>query len=93
MASQMQQAIRVGWKTGDACQIYSNSKNSWCDGTIAYITTDDEGEWLEVRYCESMCKQVQRFSPEVRPVHDTNERKQVGQGALIRHVHMSMMIT
>ena len=77
-ASQMQHAIRAGWKTGDACQIYSNSKKKWVDGKIACITTDGEGEWLEVRYCESMCKQVQRFSNEVRPAHDTNQHKLVG---------------
>jgi len=58
--------IRASWKIGDTCQIFSTSKSKWLNGQIAEITTDDEGEWLEVRYGSS-CKQIQRFCKEIRP--------------------------
>jgi len=60
-------ALRAGWKTGSACQIYSNSKRKWFQGEVAQIFTDEEGEWLEVRYDKSMSKQVQRYSSDIRP--------------------------
>jgi len=59
--------IRAGWKMGASCQIYSNSKKKWFYGEVAQIFTDEEGEWLEVRYDKSMSKQVQRYSTDIRP--------------------------
>ena len=63
----VENSLRAGWKTGAACQIYSNSKKKWFSGEVAQIFTDEEGEWLEVRYDKSMSKQVQRYSSDIRP--------------------------
>eukprot|EP01084_Bolivina_argentea_P273469 465847_1 len=64
-------AIRAGWKTGSSCEIYSDSKMKWFDGEVAQIFTDEEGEWLEIRYgignLLGMKKQVQRYSALIRP--------------------------
>eukprot|EP01083_Nonionella_stella_P280957 955964_1 len=68
-------AIRAGWKTGANCQIYSNSKKKWFQGEVAQIFTDEEGEWLEVRYDKSMSKQVQRYSSDIRPHPDDLKKK------------------
>jgi len=62
--------VRAEWKTGAQCQIYSNSKRKWFPGEVAQIFTDEEGEWLEVRYDKSMSKQVQRYSSDIRPHPD-----------------------
>ena len=59
--------LRAGWKTGAVCQIYSHSKKKWFSGKIAGIFTDEEGEWLFIRYDKTMCKQVQRYCPDIRP--------------------------
>eukprot|EP00486_Rosalina_sp_Unknown_P001532 CAMPEP_0201564098 /NCGR_PEP_ID=MMETSP0190_2-20130828/2035_1 /ASSEMBLY_ACC=CAM_ASM_000263 /TAXON_ID=37353 /ORGANISM="Rosalina sp." /LENGTH=606 /DNA_ID=CAMNT_0047979789 /DNA_START=209 /DNA_END=2029 /DNA_ORIENTATION=+ len=68
-------AIRASWKTGAHCQIYSNSKKKWFQGEVAQIFTDEEGEWLEVRYDKSMSKQVQRYSSDIRPHPDDLKKK------------------
>eukprot|EP01083_Nonionella_stella_P144333 450477_1 len=60
-------AIRAGWKINSRCQIYSNSKKKWFLGEIVRITTDEQGEWLEVRYNQYMSKQVQRYGSEIKP--------------------------
>jgi len=52
---------------GAKCQIYSNSRKKWFYGEVAQIFTDEEGEWLEVRYDKSMGKQVQRYNTDIRP--------------------------
>ena len=59
--------IRYKWKTGDMCQIYSNTNKQWFQGVIVQIFHDEEGEWIEVRYHRSMSKQVQRYSTDIRP--------------------------
>jgi len=68
-------ALRASWKTGSPCQIYSNSKKKWFMGEVAQIFTDEEGEWLEVRYDKSMSKQVQRYSSDIRPHPDDLKKK------------------
>eukprot|EP01084_Bolivina_argentea_P304807 526505_1 len=77
-------AIRDGWKTGSHCQIYSNSKKKWFQGEVTQIFTDEEGEWLEVRYRydnKSTSKQVTRYSSDIRPIQDdiysSNDNKKV----------------
>eukprot|EP01084_Bolivina_argentea_P287428 493200_1 len=72
-------AIRAGWKTNSRCQIYSNSKKKWFFGEVAQIFTDEEGEWLEVRYDKSMSKQVQRYSSDIRPHPDDVKAKKKAQ--------------
>jgi len=62
--------IRAGWKTGDRCRIYSKSKKKWFRGEVSIIFTDEEGEWLEIRYDKSMSKQVQRYSADIKPDPD-----------------------
>jgi len=37
---------------------------------VNHFFTDEEGEWLEVRYDKSMSKQVQRYSSDIRPHPD-----------------------
>jgi len=67
--------IRSQWKMGASCQIYSNSKKKWFGGEVAQIFTDEEGEWLEIRYDKSMSKQVQRYSSDIRPNPDELKKK------------------
>ena len=55
-------------------EIYSDGQNKWLNGLIYKIFTDDEGEWLEVRYDKS-AKQVQRFCSEIRPSKGTIKPK------------------
>merc|ERR1719461_2266046 len=55
--------------TGSRCQIYSKSNRRWFDGEVAGISTDEEGEWLNVTY-EIWHKQVQRYSADIRPHPD-----------------------
>eukprot|EP01083_Nonionella_stella_P223735 797057_1 len=40
------------WKTGDICEIYSNSKKKWGKGKIIKILkgTYEEGEWFKIRF-------------------------------------------
>eukprot|EP01084_Bolivina_argentea_P154753 269746_1 len=66
----MEEFDRELWITGNKCEIYSRSKQKWYPGRIDKIFTDEEGEWLEIRYGKSMTKQVQRYSADIRPYSD-----------------------
>ena len=52
-------------QTGPACRIYSNSKKKWFHGEVVRISTDEEGEWLKVRFGKSKCKKIHRDSPDL----------------------------
>jgi len=61
-------AQRKGWKEASECQVYSDSKGKWYEGTIIKIDPKDDRE-IEVKYDVggySRTKQVDRFGPEVR---------------------------
>mmetsp|Transcript_55474 Transcript_55474/g.92213 ORF Transcript_55474/g.92213 Transcript_55474/m.92213 type:complete len:319 (-) Transcript_55474:290-1246(-) len=59
--------LRDRWIAGQKCEIFSMSKGLWFTGKITKIFIDHEGEWLEIVYNKTCTKQVQRFSPNVRP--------------------------
>eukprot|EP00485_Elphidium_margaritaceum_P010703 CAMPEP_0202685950 /NCGR_PEP_ID=MMETSP1385-20130828/1750_1 /ASSEMBLY_ACC=CAM_ASM_000861 /TAXON_ID=933848 /ORGANISM="Elphidium margaritaceum" /LENGTH=828 /DNA_ID=CAMNT_0049340425 /DNA_START=73 /DNA_END=2559 /DNA_ORIENTATION=+ len=65
--------LRKAWKVNSKCQIYSDSNQRWCDGTINNISHDAEGEWLHVRY-NNNDKQIQRYSNSIRPCFDPNDK-------------------
>jgi len=63
---------RAKLRVGSRCRVYSQSKKKWFWGVVSRISTDDVGEWLEVRYDTTMSKQVQRYSTGIYPasLHD-----------------------
>jgi len=66
--------LRQSLDKGDEVEIFSNTHQEWYLGEIVDIIKDEEGEWLNCVWNrangEAMSKQVQRFSTDVRPVHD-----------------------
>ena len=65
------ESIRAAWKTGSRCEIFSASTKQWFLGEIVRTFTDEQGEWLEVRYGQSTAnqkKQVHRDSDVIRPL-------------------------
>ena len=62
--------IRAAWDTGSRCEIFSRSANQWFSGEVVRVFTDEQGEWLVVRFVlggEYASKQVQRQDDCVRP--------------------------
>eukprot|EP01084_Bolivina_argentea_P268155 455392_1 len=62
----MDDTIRESWKVDSKCEVYSVSKCKWYSAKIVNIFTDDEGEWLQVKYGSST-KQIQRKNKQIRP--------------------------
>eukprot|EP01083_Nonionella_stella_P033063 90516_1 len=64
--------VRRIWKVGSLCEVYSNSSQKWCKGIISKIFTDEEGEWIEVKYevkSAWRCREIPRDDTEaVRPL-------------------------
>ena len=60
-------SIRAGWLKGSRCAVFSKSAQQWVVGRVADVSTDAEGEWLEVHYGDKSTKQVQRHSADIRP--------------------------
>jgi len=60
-------SFRAAWRTGAACEIYSDSMLQWFQGEICDVFRDEEGEWLEVKYHKTKSRQVQRYSRDIRP--------------------------
>eukprot|EP01084_Bolivina_argentea_P025622 47654_1 len=70
---------RNKWKVNSKIEIYSESQYQWQKGQIINIHTDAEGEWLVVKYCGFMTKEIQRFSQYIRPVQKVPVKKQTSQ--------------
>eukprot|EP01084_Bolivina_argentea_P180457 311773_1 len=62
-----QHELRKTWKVGSICEIYSNSKKQWYHGEITRVFSDKFGQWFQVQYGK-MDKEIQRFSPNIRPL-------------------------
>merc|ERR1712096_154342 len=58
---------QMSLELGSPVFVFSDRKKVWLEGSIANITHDDGGEWLEIQYAGRRTKQVQRFSDFVRP--------------------------
>jgi len=63
--------VRKAWRVGDRVEIFSNSNKKWHTGKVVEVFEDDEGEWLKCTY-SGKSKELQRFSPDVRPAQPTN---------------------
>ena len=50
MAQKPDDATRKKWKCGQKCEIYCRSKMCWVKGEVIDIFTDEEGEWIKVKY-------------------------------------------
>eukprot|EP01084_Bolivina_argentea_P025048 46605_1 len=63
--------IRIGWKEGSLCEIYSKSNNKWFPGLIVRVNTDEKEESLQVRYKDGR-EHIKRFDKNIRPLmHNT----------------------
>eukprot|EP01084_Bolivina_argentea_P273467 465837_1 len=67
-------ATRSRWIAGSTCEIFSGTLNKWCRGEIVQIFTDDEGEWLELRYNEYV-RELPRNSCSLRPYISVSDEK------------------
>eukprot|EP01083_Nonionella_stella_P057777 151538_1 len=54
---------------GSKCLIYSNIIQLWCEGKVASVYRDKDGEWLRIKYWDTneykICD-IQRFSKEIQ---------------------------
>lgn len=64
---------RLDWKKHSKLRIYSDSKSKWFNGEIIDIFTDNQGEWLKIRYDGFSIKEVQRFSKWIKTMDDLND--------------------
>eukprot|EP01084_Bolivina_argentea_P216858 368307_1 len=68
LTAEMEKNIRSKWVVGDWVEVYSKSRDQWFRAKIIEIYDDDDGEWLAVVVENTMIKEVQRFTPDVRPL-------------------------
>jgi hypothetical protein len=72
-------AKRVAWRKNTKVEIYSETALKWIPGQIQTIYTDNEGEWLVIRYTKAKggisTKEIQRFSNYIRPVAERKRAK------------------
>lgn len=68
LTAEVEQNIRSKWVVGDWVEVYSKSRDQWFPAKIIEIYDDDDGEWLAVVVENTMIKEVQRFTPDVRPL-------------------------
>jgi len=73
--SELDKTIRSKWVVGDLVEVFSKSRDEWFPAKIIEIYDDDDGEWLAVVVENTMIKEVQRFTPDVRPLmsHDDDD--------------------
>jgi len=61
---------------GSKVEIFSDSQNKWFDdGIITEVFTDDEGDWLNVKYDGDRDKQIQRYSAQLRVKQPVRKEK------------------
>eukprot|EP01084_Bolivina_argentea_P025049 46611_1 len=66
--------IRIGWKEGSLCEIYSKSNNKWFPGLIVRVNTDEKEESLQVRYKDGREHRKRFENKNIRPLmHNTAE--------------------
>eukprot|EP01084_Bolivina_argentea_P319805 554737_1 len=71
---------RVSWNLYSECLIYSRSKQKWFPGKIIKIFTDVfNEEWLIIRYNKTQKKDIQRFSADIKPIHNYDNKFKVNQ--------------
>ena len=68
LTAEVERNIRSKWVVGDWVEVYSKSRDQWFPAKIIEIYDDDDGEWLAVVVENTMIKEVQRFTPDVRPL-------------------------
>eukprot|EP01083_Nonionella_stella_P238569 835889_1 len=73
LTAEMEKNIRSKWVVGDWVEVYSKSRDQWFRAKIIEIYDDDDGEWLAVVVENTMIKEVQRFTPDVRPLISTDD--------------------
>eukprot|EP01084_Bolivina_argentea_P110136 196707_1 len=56
------------WSVGSKCEVYSRSKRKWFPAEIIQCFTDDEGDWIEVRYGNNMVKEIPFSSDDIKPL-------------------------
>eukprot|EP01084_Bolivina_argentea_P172655 299073_1 len=63
---------KESWSIGTKCEIFSHSQQIWVNAQIIKIFSDDEGEWLMVKYLNNtgFTKEIQRFSRDIRPTQN-----------------------
>jgi len=74
-ASKADDAKRNSWKLGSKVEIYSEGQRKWQKGEIMKIFTDNEGEWLVIKYAGFRTKEIQRFSNYIRPIQKAGDNK------------------
>ena len=88
-----ERTIRLSWDENDELEIYSVSKGQWFAGNIQRIFTDEEGEWIEVKYDSSCSKQVNRWSANLRAHPSSWDPHRSSVCTLVesgQHVHCSL---
>lgn len=83
---------RKKWKPGSYMEVYSNSRKQWFLAECTNIFEDNEGEWLEVLFCaneQTIMKQIQRFSLDLRPCESDKIPPITGVGSQghLRKIH------
>ena len=53
MAQQTKQQRKGQWEIGQKCEVYSRTKNIWIEGEVIDKFTDDEGQWVKVKYART----------------------------------------
>ena len=85
---------------GSQCQILSKSQQKWVNGEVIKIFSDEEGEWLRVKYGKDNIKEIQRYSEQIRvqqnesknvAVNDENDANNAKWVNLVFSVSMSSM--
>merc|ERR1719491_1858755 len=82
--------LRTSWGKGDQVEIFSNTHQEWYMSEVVDIIKDDEGEWLNC-VGEAMCKQVQRFSTEVRPPQGDDDDESGSPDAVSKSVKLDSL--
>eukprot|EP01084_Bolivina_argentea_P317513 550528_1 len=61
------------YQVGSKCQIFSEISTMWCNGEVIEIYTDQEGEWLTVKYLikdkDFMACDIQRYSSQIKLIN------------------------
>eukprot|EP01083_Nonionella_stella_P098269 276288_1 len=78
--------MRISWRQGSFCLIYSRSSKNWCIGQIMNTFVDQRNaEWLIVKY-GSKTKRIQRFCPYIKPMmHDEDNETSNTNAFTLKH--------
>eukprot|EP01084_Bolivina_argentea_P025050 46612_1 len=70
--------IRIGWKEGSLCEIYSKSNNKWFPGLIVRVNNDEKEEFLEVRF-KLGAYHIKIFDKNIRPLMHKTAQENTNQ--------------